>query len=124
MAKNVQPSGFARPRYRRPGLRIRAFDLQQGQEGGPESVVLNTSQSPVHTHTMMAVADITAPNPGPTAVLGTPAAAVRIYGSNAAAPLAPGSISQFGSNGAHENRQPYLALNCIIALTGIFPARS
>jgi microcystin-dependent protein len=103
-----------------PGL----SSYTQGQAGGAESVVLNTSQSPMHTHTMMAAADVTAPNPGPTVVLGTPAAAVRIYGSNAPAPLAPGSISQFGSNGAHENRQPYLTLNYIIALTGIFPSRS
>jgi microcystin-dependent protein len=103
-----------------PGLSTYA----QGEAGGAETVVLNANQSPMHTHTMMAAADVTAPNPGPTVVLGTPAAAVRIYGANSPAPLASGSIGQFGSSGAHENRQPYLGLNYIIALTGIFPSRN
>ena len=33
-------------------------------------------------------------------------------------------IARAGNGEAHENRQPYLSLNYIIALQGIFPARS
>jgi len=101
-----------------PGL----ANYVQGQSGGAESVGLTTGQAPAHSHTMMAAADVTAPNPGPTLVLGTPPAAVRIYGSGPPTGLAPASIGPFGAGNAHENRQPYLALNYIIALTGVFPS--
>ena len=87
-------------------------------------MTLTGSQAPAHTHTMMAAANVTAANPGPGVVLGTPAAAVKLYGSSAPTPLAPGSVGPFGSSNPHENRQPSLALNYIIALAGIFPSRS
>jgi microcystin-dependent protein len=96
----------------------------QGQTGGVETVGLTGNQAPTHTHAMMAAGNVTTSNPGPSLVLGTPAAAVKLYGSGAATALAPGSVAPFGSGVAHENRQPYLALNYIIALTGIFPSRS
>lgn len=97
----------------------------QGQAGGVEGVTLIAGQAPAHSHQLMAAGNVTAPDPGPALALGTPAAAVRMYGgSGPAKALAPASIALFGSSVAHENRQPYLALNYIIALTGIFPSRS
>ena len=103
-----------------PGL----SNYSQGQSGGAETVVLSANQAPLHTHTMMAAANVTTPDPGPSVVLGTPAAAVRLYGSGAATPLASSAVAPFGSSVPHENRQPYLALNYIIALSGIFPSRN
>jgi microcystin-dependent protein len=104
-----------------PGL----SNYVQGQAGGAERVALTAGQAPAHNHTLMAAGSVTTPNPGPAMALGTPAAAVRLYGgTGGATALAPTSIGSFGSSGAHENRQPYLALNYIIALTGIFPSRS
>jgi microcystin-dependent protein len=103
-----------------PGL----SNYSQGQAAGGETVTLTAGQAPAHSHTLMAAANVTAPNPGPSLALGTPAAAVRLYGANSPTALGPASIGPFGSGGAHENRQPYLALNYIIALTGIFPSRS
>jgi microcystin-dependent protein len=38
--------------------------------------------------------------------------------------LAPTSVTPFGGGGPHNNMQPFLALNFIIALEGIFPARN
>lgn len=73
---------------------------------------------------MMAAANVTTPNPGPGLALGTPATAVRLYGANSPTGLSPASIGSFGSGAAHENRQPFLALNYVIALAGIFPSRS
>lgn len=103
-----------------PGL----ANYTQGQPGGAETVTLAGSDAPSHTHTLMAAASVTTPDPGPSVVLGTPAAAVRLYGAGAATPLASTSVAPFGSSVPHENRQPYLALNYIIALNGIFPSRS
>ena len=34
----------------------------------------------------------------------------------------PTAISNVGGSQAHDNRQPYLVLNMMIALTGIFPS--
>jgi microcystin-dependent protein len=96
----------------------------QGQASGYESVALNTQQTPAHTHTMLASANVTAPNPGPGLALGTPASAVKMYGTDTPTALASVSIGPFGSSAAHENRQPFLALNYIIALTGIFPSQN
>ncbi len=103
-----------------PGL----ANYDQGQAGGVETVTLTTSQAPAHTHTMMAATNVTSPNPGPSLSLGTPAAAVKLYGAGAPTALAPASIGNFGSSVPHENRQPYLGLNYIIALAGTFPSRS
>jgi microcystin-dependent protein len=35
-----------------------------------------------------------------------------------------GSISAYGASQPHENRQPYLTMNWVIALEGIFPSRN
>lgn len=94
-----------------------------GQSGGTEAVALTASEAPLHSHAMMAAANVTTPNPGPGLVLGTPATAVKLYGSGTPTSLAATSIVPFGSSNPHENRQPYLGLNYIIALTGIFPQR-
>jgi microcystin-dependent protein len=96
----------------------------QGQTGGQEGVALTTQQVPAHNHTLMASGNVTTPNPGPTLALGTPAAAVRIYGAGSPTPLAPSSIGSFGGSASHENRQPFLGLNFIIALQGIFPTQN
>ena len=103
-----------------PGL----SNYAQGQSGGVETVTVSSAQAPTHTHTLMAAANVTASNPGPGLALGTPLAAVRLYGTGSPTALAPGSIGPFGAGGAHENRQPYLGLNYIIALAGIFPSQN
>jgi len=36
----------------------------------------------------------------------------------------PAAVSQAGGSQPHENMAPFLVLNCIIALQGIFPARN
>jgi len=38
--------------------------------------------------------------------------------------LNPASISNVGGSNPHENRQPFLTLNIVIALQGIFPSQN
>ena len=38
--------------------------------------------------------------------------------------MAPGTVGNTGQGQAHNNVQPFLALNFIIALQGIFPSRN
>ena len=99
-----------------------------GQPAGVEMVTLTTPQMPAHTHTLVAA------NTGQTDVptnATIPALATSTQGGLAVygpAPpntnLNPNTIRQDGGNLPHSNIQPYVALNFIIALAGIFPTRS
>jgi microcystin-dependent protein len=115
-----------------------------GQSGGTENVTLTNSTLAAHTHTATpAGLSATVPavttggttnQPTPSVALATPTDAARnplnIY-SNATPTqnLAPGtvtgsiSVGSAGGGQPHANIQPYLAINYIIALQGIFPSR-
>jgi microcystin-dependent protein len=49
-----------------------------------------------------------------------------VYGAPASAPttLHPSTIQSAGSSNPHNNMQPYLCINFIISLFGIFPTQS
>jgi microcystin-dependent protein len=47
-----------------------------------------------------------------------------LYSASNGSTLAGSSIHDTASSQAHDNMQPYLALNFIIALTGLFPSRN
>ena|SRR5690349_16092940 len=102
-----------------PGLTARAL----GEKGGEESVTLTLNQTPDHGHrlhpTTGAATSMATENAFLAAVTTT-----NIYGPPGT-PLAmsPSAIGQTGGQ-PHDNRQPYLTLNFIIALQGIFPSRS
>jgi microcystin-dependent protein len=102
-----------------PGLSIR--DL--GEQGGAESVTLLSTQIPQHTHTVPAStsagADVS-PNNETFGIMGRGRA--QIY-SNVAptVPMAP--TASGGGSQPHPNRQPYLTVTFIIALSGVFPPR-
>ena len=90
-----------------------------GSSGGQETVKLKASQLPAHSHQVRASSGgSTAKNPSDR----VPAAG----GAYAATPNAKMNAAMIGNSGggqAHDNRQPYLGLNYIIALQGIFPSR-
>jgi len=98
---------------------------REGQQGGQEHVTLTTSEIPSHSHSLKA--DV---NPGTTNVptnhvLANTAAFDNEYST--ATPntnMNSAAIGNTGGNQSHENRQPFLALNYIIALQGVFPSRS
>jgi microcystin-dependent protein len=95
-----------------------------GQGGGAETVTLRPEQLPPHNHlvqgsTALAMASTVGGNvPAST----PPAPPVRAYGSrDPIHALDPASVAVSGGGGAHPNMQPYLAVNYIIAMLGIFP---
>jgi microcystin-dependent protein len=102
-----------------PGLTPRSL----GERGGEETVTLNLSQLPAHSHQLTASTGASSHTPQSN-LLGQPAS-VQIYGPPGnLVPMAGAAVMPAGGTQPHDNRQPYLALNFIIALQGVFPARS
>lgn len=93
-----------------------------GTAGGVENLTLTVSQTPNHTHPLVATtAAGTSANPQGN-VLAT-SQAVQLYReSTANQPLAASAIAPVGGSQPHDNMQPYLCVNFIISLFGIFPS--
>jgi microcystin-dependent protein len=93
-----------------------------GQQGGVQTVTLTIGQYPVHTHNLMASANAVASSAASNATVGKGLAAYTTDSPSSAMNAAMVGLS--GNNGSHENRQPYLVLNWIISIAGIFPPPS
>ena len=96
-----------------------------GQLGGAETVTLLTTQLPAHTH-VAACQSGAGTSSIPANNLWAASAATRQY-TNAgtfAAALNSGSVGLTGGSLPHNNLAPYLVINFIISLFGIFPSRS
>ncbi|HEY5892926.1 MAG TPA: tail fiber protein [Chthoniobacterales bacterium] len=102
-----------------PGLQN--YDL--GQVGGTETVSLTVPQIPAHSHLVSATADDPA-FPRPTNALLANISPAGYTGSTANTTMAPSMIQPTGGNVPHDNLSPYLTLNYVIALEGIFPSRN
>ena len=104
------------PIHQGPGFLI-------GQSGGTESVTLTTNQMPSHSHVPQAFT--TAGN------LGSPSTGVwafsnsgLLYGDTApSSPFAPTAIGSSGGSQPHDNMIPFLVVNFILSLFGIFPTQ-
>jgi len=112
-----------------PGL----SDRRIGSQFGSETVTLNQTQLPSHTHQLMGNntdANTTDPTNATLAKdnvvieRGSPAIPVNGYSTGAANVGMGASIGNAGGNQAHNNMQPSLAMNYVIALQGIFPSRN
>jgi len=90
---------------------------------GVEAVTLTMQQIPLHTHSLVAsTADGTVPNPGGNVLSQTPAGIFPYFEDVPTASMAAGAISPVGGSQPHENCQPFLCINYIISLFGIFPS--
>lgn len=117
-------STFALPdlRGRLPVHQGNGFIL--AQTGGAESVTLSTQQIPSHTHPALASLDAgTSPNPA-NAVLALNNVVEHYSGDATSSAMAATAITSTGGSQPHTNFQPYLCVNFIISLFGIFPPPS
>lgn len=110
-----------------PDLRGR-IPIHQGngfllaETGGAEEVTLTESQLPTHTHPLLAstnVSTLSDPAGNVSAQTGT---FDQFQTTPGAANMAMESISEVGGSQPHTNFQPYLCVNFIISLFGIFPS--
>jgi microcystin-dependent protein len=94
-----------------------------GQTGGQETVTLTTSQIPAHSHVPMARQE-TGEASSPS---GAYWAAAPINTYSTAAPNATMSAAAIGSSGGsqpHDNMVPFLVINFILSLFGVFPSQT
>ncbi len=94
------------------------------ETGGAESVTLTTNEIPAHSHSFVASGDL-ANVPGPeNAILATSTKATIFFSDPPSASMNNQSVTPTGGSQPHSNFQPYLCVNFIISLFGIFPSPS
>ena len=102
-----------------PGLSSRRL----GQRGGAETVTLSEAQMPSHTHTQHA-SERAARDEFPSSNATFGEAGETTYGSGTVVSMSSQAITNTGGSQAHNNLQPFLTMNFIIALVGVYPSRS
>ncbi|PWT70441.1 MAG: phage tail protein, partial [Proteobacteria bacterium] len=97
--------------------------LSLGQMAGEQTHTLGINELPAHTH-LWNITTTPGSNVAPTGGL---LGAAQIYNADAnpaTVAMHPSQIGNAGGSQPHENMQPYLVLNFIIALQGIFPSQT
>jgi microcystin-dependent protein len=111
-----------------PDLRGR-IPIHQGsgfilaETGGSEDATLTPQQIPAHGHALFASTNPAEPTAGPNGSLVADAVDVTLY--SAAAPtvaMNANAVTIQGAGEPHDNMAPYLCVNFIISLFGIFPS--
>jgi microcystin-dependent protein len=93
-----------------------------GQAGGAETVTLTTNQLPSHTHVPLAAGAATSNSPAGAFWADSPLTQYSTDTPNTTMNAA--AVQAGGGSQPHENMSPYLAINFIIALVGIFPSQN
>jgi microcystin-dependent protein len=97
------------------------------ETGGAETITLTVSQIPAHSHPLLATGNpasgaVPSPNVLPAS---SSASTISPYGTDAPkGTLHPSSIGSVGGSQPHNNFQPYLCVDFIISLFGIFPSQT
>lgn len=94
------------------------------QMAGTEAETLTVQQIPVHTHALLATSSPGAQS-GPAGQVLARDTGTDLYGSDSPyVNMAAQAIGPAGGSQPHENVQPFLCINYIISLFGIFPSQT
>jgi microcystin-dependent protein len=117
-------STFALPdlRGRLPVHQGNGFTL--AETGGVETVTLTVSQIPAHSHPFLATTDPGNSNDPTGRVIGNQQAIAIYFAALGSDVLDPRTIGSTGGSQPHDNFQPYLCVDFIISLFGIFPSQT
>jgi microcystin-dependent protein len=98
---------------------------QIGEMAGTEQETLTVQQIPNHTHPLTASTSAGNQANPEGAVLSQTLASITPYIEDTpAASMAAGAITPAGGSQPHENTQPFLCINFIISLFGVFPSQT
>lgn len=110
-----------------PDLRGR-IPIHQGngfilaETGGAEEITLTVGQIPAHSHAFLASTNVSQDTTPEGKVVGQSGSALLYIQDTTDSNLAPQAISPVGGSQPHTNFQPYLCVDFIISLFGIFPS--
>ena len=94
------------------------------ETGGAEEVTLTVNQIPAHSHPLLATTAVANQSSPTNNVLAQSTAADLYIEDTATAALAPTSVGVIGGSQPHSNLQPFLCIDYIISLFGIFPSQN
>jgi microcystin-dependent protein len=115
-------TNFALPDFRGRAPMHSGQGFTLGQSGGQEFHTVNAGETPAHTHQVNAQSAAGSTNMPLNNFLAN--SNVSPYRTDSNTTFAPAMVSTVGGSQPHENRQPFLVLNFVIALQGIFPSRN
>jgi microcystin-dependent protein len=120
--------GDGRTSFALPDLRGRVSvhmgdGFQLGSKGGEDNHTLNMAEMPMHKHELKATNDnASSTSPGNNVLARSGVNFFRDLTTPTS--LNANAVTNRGSGQDHENMQPFLALNFVIALQGLFPSRN
>ena len=99
---------------------------QQAEQAGTESETLTTQQIPSHTHAQLCSTGAGANQPDPINAIASKTDLSQYSSAGATVSMGnPAMTSDIaGGSQPHENCQPFLCINFIISLFGIFPSQT
>lgn len=89
--------------------------------GGAEEITLTVNQIPSHTHPMLASTAVAQDTAATNKVTAQSGSALLYIQDSTDANMSPQAITSVGGSQPHTNFQPFLCINFIISLFGIFP---
>ena len=100
--------------------------MSVGEMGGVEEVTLTLQQIPAHTHPLLGSGGTATTNdPGNNVFATSTGSTIFPYGTDQPpTTLNPSTIGPVGGSQPHTNFQPYLCVDFIISLFGIFPSQN
>jgi microcystin-dependent protein len=100
---------------------VAAGNYTLGASFGVESVTLTAQQMPAHSHPLLASNDVATVVDPAGEVSGQTGTYDGYQSTPGSVPMAAQSLTAVGGNQPHDNLQPFVCLNYIISLYGIFP---
>ncbi|WP_394993478.1 phage tail protein [Emticicia sp.] len=94
------------------------------ETAGVEEVTLTTTQIPTHTHPMVATGNPASSASPTNAILGTSSQATMFFGDPPSQNMNVQNVGITGGSQPHTNLQPFLCINFIISLFGLFPSQT